>query len=90
MIDSEPGEVTLAAVPWYRQALPSRRPTDYDADGSLYPPRTTSLCALDGHEHCPGWCTPRRDFYVEGELHQGGQIACECPCHPVVVVPEDL
>ena len=63
-------------------------PIHYADDGSLKPPRTTALCVSRMHSICEGNCTPLKSYYLPGEsMHD--TVACECPCHPVIVVEED-
>ena len=70
--------------------LERREARRYDQhDGSLNPPRTTACCFVGEHQKCGGRCTPPIEYYLADEIVPGsdGTVACECPCHPVVVVP---
>lgn len=63
-------------------------PNHYFDDGSAKPPRTTALCISHMHSWCIGSCMPLKEHYLPGEsTHE--TVACECPCHPVIVVEED-
>jgi hypothetical protein len=59
---------------------------------SAYPnpnegPRTTAICAYGAHAVCSGSCTPLKEYYLSHEsTHE--TVACECACHPVLVVEE--
>ena len=62
-----------------------------DVNGHILPRRTSWICAVGGHVYCRGECFPPRADCTLPEwegMTCGYGVACECSCHPVVVVPD--
>lgn len=62
-------------------------PDPHNRDGSHKPPRTTALCVFGQHAWCGGYCVPGKKYYLSHESTHD-TVACECRCHPVIVVEE--